>query len=62
MAPYEASGRILPAWMWGTASAGGDAQSWAWPPRTAVMAGAPPVVGRWRIFKPAAFSSISIGK
>jgi tripartite-type tricarboxylate transporter receptor subunit TctC len=52
--PYGASHLpLVPAAICGAASAGGEAQSSAWLPSTAVVAGPPPVVGRWRILRDA---------
>ena len=58
----QASARSLPALIWALAAATDVASTWALLPRIAVSAGPPPLVGRCRIWTPAAFMNSAVGR
>jgi len=52
LAPNKASGLALPALIWLRQADTDDTSTCALLPRKEVSAGPPPLVGRWRSFKP----------
>src|SRR6516165_1945689 len=61
-APDTASGRTLPALIWVSVIEDGDKKNCALLPSTAVIAGAPPGVGKWRnCSPPAALAKMAVG-
>src|SRR5262245_37847500 len=62
LAEKVASGRALPALVWALAAATDDTTTWALLPSSAVNAGPPPLVGKCRIWMPAAFKNSAVGR
>ena len=60
--PNQASGRSLPALICAMAAATEETSTCALLPSIAVSAGPPPLVGRWRIWMPAAFMNSAVGR
>src|SRR5258706_16170218 len=62
LAPNDASARALPALSWPLAAAIEDTKACELLPISAVSAGPPPAVGRWRSLMPADFMNSAIGR